>query len=310
LSREQLDTVLLQRAASRGVVIFQPARCVDLKAVGSVFRAIIESHDTGRTDEIAARIAIAAHGSWEIGGLPTQRRAVPHGGEDWLAFKAHFRRTSLADGLMPLLSFEDGYGGMVHCDDGRASLSCCIRRRRFERLQRLGGGPAGDAVLAHILESCPVLRPVLENAEIDGAWLSAGVIQPGIRPRYLNGVFVIGNAAGEAHPVVAEGISMAMQSAWLLVERLKSHRHDVPNDKVRQQLARSYSSAWRRAFAGRIHTAAAIAHWASCPRLVQATGPLLGTFPALVTWGARLSGKSHLVVETDSRQRDREWCSA
>src|SRR5207247_1535150 len=172
------------------------------------------------------------------------------------------------------------------------------------------GTSAGEKVLAHIVDSCPALRPVLENADIDGPWLSAGVIQPGIRPRYRDGVFVIGNAAGEAHPVVAEGISMAMQSAWLLVERLKSHRDTVHNVKTRHQLAHSYSTAWRRAFAPRIHVAAAIAHWASCPRLVQATGPLLDSFPALVTWGARLSGKSHFVVGNDPRARAMEWCGA
>jgi len=310
LSREQLDTILLQRAANCGVEVFQPARCVELRATGSGFRAIIESHGARQGKEIEARVAIAAHGSWDIGDLPTQRHAMPHRGGDWLAFKAHFRDTNLPAGLMPLLSFEDGYGGMVHCDGGRASLSFCIRRRRLERLVRQGGEAAGEAALAHILASCRVLRPVLEDAKIDGAWLSAGVIRPGIRRRYQHGVFVVGNAAGEAHPVVAEGISMAMQSAWLLVERLKSHRNDVRNNKVRHQLARSYSAAWRRAFAGRIRAAAAIAHWASCPVVVQAAGPLLGAFPALVTWGARLSGKSQLVVPDESRSRSMEWCDA
>jgi flavin-dependent dehydrogenase len=32
--------------------------------------------------------------------------------------------------------------------------------------------------------------------------------------------FLIGNIAGEAHPIVAEGISMAMQSGWLLARLL------------------------------------------------------------------------------------------
>ena len=166
------------------------------------------------------------------------------------------------------------------------------------------GQSAGEAVLLHILDSCPVLRPVLDGAAIDGPWLSAGVIQPGIRPRYRDGVFVIGNAAGEAHPVVAEGISMAMQSAWLLAERLKAHRGEIREAGIRDQVARSYSAAWRRAFAPRIHAAAAIAHWASWPGLVQATGPLLRCVSRLITSGAWLSGKSHLVVRDDSPTRN------
>ena len=35
---------------------------------------------------------------------------------------------------------------------------------------------------------------------------------------------MIGNAAAEAHPIIGEGISMAMQSAWFLCERLIGRR--------------------------------------------------------------------------------------
>jgi len=129
----------------------------------------------------------------------------------------------------------------------------------------------------------------------DGNWLSAGPIQPGIRPRYRDGVFVLGNAAGEAHPVVAEGISMAMQSAWLLAERLIPHRGDW-QPSIRDHVGCDYSTAWRRAFAPRIIAASAIAHWASRPRLDRATGPLLSLLPAIITWGARAAGKSQIVL--------------
>jgi flavin-dependent dehydrogenase len=162
-------------------------------------------------------------------------------------------------------------------------------------------------VLAHILESCPVLRPVLDGADVDGSWLSAGVIQPGIRQRYIDGTFVVGNAAGEAHPVVAEGISMAMQSAWLLAERLKAQRGDLHRPSVRNSIGRSYSAAWKLAFASRIYAAAVIAQWASRPRMVQVVGPLLAAFPGLVTWGAQLSGKSQVVVQDESHAQKTEW---
>ena len=122
---------------------------------------------------------------------------------------------------MPLLAFPGGYGGMVHSDSGRVSLSCCIRRDVLQAL-RTGGEPrsAAEAVFQHIRESCAGVRRSLERAVLDGAWLAAGPIAPGIRTRYADGIFRVGNAAGEAHPIVAEGISMAMQSAWLLAGAL------------------------------------------------------------------------------------------
>ena len=61
---------------------------------------------------------------------------------------------------------------------------------------------------------------VLTRAEVSGEWLAAGPIRPQVRSCGQDGVFLLGNAAGEAHPIVAEGISMAIQSAWLLCERL------------------------------------------------------------------------------------------
>ena len=296
LSREHLDSLLLARAASQGVDVRQPWRCAELTRDGDGYVCRIESQVTRQSSELRAGLVIAAHGSWELGPLVTQPQQVATHPHDLLAFKAHFREAALPPGLMPLLSFTDGYGGMVHCDHGQASLSCCLRRGRLERLQRVEGEPAGETVLQHILDSCPVLRPVLDKAIRDEPWLSAGPIRPGLRRCYRDGIFVVGNAAGEAHPVVAEGISMAVQSAWLLTQRLIAARTQLHERRVADEVGRLYEAEWRRCFAPRIRAAAAVAHWAMRPNLVNATIPFLRRWPGLLTWGARLSGKARLVI--------------
>ena len=296
LSREHLDSLLLARAASQGVDVRQPWRCAELTRDGDGYVCRIESQVTRQSSELRAGLVIAAHGSWELGPLVTQPQQVATHPHDLLAFKAHFREAALPPGLMPLLSFTDGYGGMVHCDHGQASLSCCLRRGRLERLQRVEGEPAGETVLQHILDSCPVLRPVLNQAIRDEPWLSAGPIRPGLRRCYRDGIFVVGNAAGEAHPVVAEGISMAVQSAWLLTQRLIAARTQLHERRVADEVGRLYEAEWRRCFAPRIRAAAAVAHWAMRPNLVNATIPFLRRWPGLLTWGARLSGKARLVI--------------
>ena len=297
LSREHLDSLLLARAASRGVDVRQPWRCAELTRDGDGYVCRIESQETRQSSELRVGLVIAAHGSWELGPLVTQPQHVASHPDDLLAFKAHFREAALPPGLMPLLSFADGYGGMVHCDHDQVSLSCCLRRGRLERLQRADGVSAGEAVLQHILDSCPVLRPVLDKAIRDEAWLSAGPIRPGLRPCYRDGLFVVGNAAGEAHPVVAEGISMAVQSAWLLTRRLISARSQLHERRVADEVGRLYQAEWRRCFAPRIRAATAVAHWAMRPKLVAATVPFLRRWPGLLTWGARLSGKARLVID-------------
>jgi flavin-dependent dehydrogenase len=301
LAREHLDALLLGQAARVGVDVRQPWSVIDFVQEGDAYlcstrpsSAVGIGSDGIRV--VRARIVVAAHGSWEPGRLPTQPRRPPPRPSDLLAFKAHFRGSELAEDLMPLLAFPGGYGGMVHCDGGRVSLSCCIRRDQLARLRRRRDAPAGSIALEHILESCRGVRQALEPAALDGAWLSAGPIRPGIRLAAPPGLFPVGNAAGEAHPVVAEGISMALQSAWLLTERLVLWRRQGGSISALDRVAQSYAAAWRRSFGMRLRVSQAAAHWAMRPGAVVGTLPAIRSFPTLLSWAARWSGKARCVV--------------
>lgn len=303
LARETLDTLLLHHAAGAGADVRQPWTATALERDGDGWRC--RAHPSGerscvsapRTADIEwrAAVVIAAHGSWDAGPLPTQPPRSSGRPRDLLGFKAHFCDSALPAGLMPLLSFPGGYGGMVHCDGGRVSLSCCVRREYLAAVRRRHPGDAGDAVLEHIRVSCRGVREALDGATRDGVWLAAGPIRPGIRLPRGDGLFLVGNAAGEAHPVVAEGISMAMQSAGLLAEHLQRWRDRGQSAAALPAVEAAYARDWRRSFAPRIRTAAGVAQWAMRPRLVAGAVPLIRRWPALLTWGARLSGKATTV---------------
>lgn len=295
LAREHLDTLLLARAAEAGVDVRQPYLAVALAEEGDGYRCRAECQPTRASVELRARVVVAAHGSWETGSLPTQVERQPARASDLFAFKAHFHNSDLPSGLMPLLAFPGGYGGMVHCDGGRVSLSCCVRRDCLARI-RGPGREAGEGVLEHIRESCRGVAHALAGASREGAWLAAGPIRPGIRLRGEHGIFTVGNAAGEAHPVVAEGISMAVQSAWLLAQRLIAWRDSGRSQAALRAVGEDYASAWRRHFASRLRASTVVAHWAMRPAAVAGMLPLLRGWPALLTWGARLSGKATRVV--------------
>ena len=293
LGREHLDSLLVERARLAGAVVIQPAAVRQLRNFDGEYLCAVD----GVSRCLLSRVVIAAHGYWEPGPLSTQPPASPVRPNDLLGFKAHFTDSDLPADLMPLLAFPGGYGGMVHTDGGRVSLSCCIRRDRLAKLrcprdesELLG---AGEALLDHILDSCRGVRDVLRGARRDGGWLAAGPLRPGIRVRPNGGLFAVGNAAGEAHPVVAEGISMAMQAAWLLAHRLIARG---PRSRCWNSVGREYARAWRRAFGPRLRAAAVYAHWAMRPAAVRAAMPLLRAFPSLLRWGARLSGKASRIV--------------
>jgi flavin-dependent dehydrogenase len=299
LGREHLDALLLRQAGSEGVEVRQPCSAIALSREGPLHACRVRCLRSGTTSDLRARVIVAAHGSWDPGPLPTQFvRHLPRPA-DLFGFKAHFRNSDLAADLMPLLVFPGGYGGMVHTDAGRVSLSCCIRRDRLQQLRQRFGSPetsAGEAVLAYVEESCHGVRHALAGAVREDVWLAAGPIRPGIRLRMAQGIFPVGNVAGEAHPLVAEGISIAMQSAWLLSQRLIAWSGQSRQANGLRRVGEDYAAAWRRSFAPRLHMAALLAHGVMQPALVAGALPLLRCFPGLLSWGARLSGKARRVV--------------
>ena len=289
LGRGTLDLLLMQRAASAGALVFQPATAMRLAPCTDGHACEVAAVSGPTT--LRARVVIAAHGSWER-DFRTPDRTIVHRASDLLAFKAHFFGGSLPSDLMPLIVFSGGYGGMVHSDGGRVSLSLCIRRDALTAARRIFRGvPAGDAVFAHIAASCRGVREALAGAERDGSWLAAGPIRPGILSAYVDDVFAVGNLAGEAHPIIAEGISMAIQSGRLLAAELTRHAGKLATETGRARAGAAFSAAWRGHFATRVHAAALFAGLVMRPG-ASALLPLVRRFPRILTIGASLSGKT------------------
>ncbi|AZO31124.1 NAD(P)/FAD-dependent oxidoreductase [Mesorhizobium sp. M1B.F.Ca.ET.045.04.1.1] len=296
LGRDVLDTLLRDAARSAGAEVFQPWRVVAVERDGAIQAVRIRAGEKSSDEAtiLRAPVIVAAHGSWEPGPLPSQlgKSSRP---SDLLGFKAHFTGSSLPPDLMPLLTFPGGYGGMVLADHGRMSISCCIRRDMLTRLrgslarERGGHVSAAEAVEHHIMATCRGAREALEQAHLDGPWLAAGPIRPGIRAGYEADIFRIGNAAGESHPIIAEGISMALQSGWLLVQELGAA---ASGQRGREAAGRRYEAAWRGLFSTRVLAAEAIARIALGPGGAALMEVVVRNFPQALTLGARLSGKT------------------
>ena len=281
LGREHLDVLLRNASARVGATVMQPAEVVALRAREDGHQLTVRRGDA--VDVIGARIVIVACGSWNTKGpftLNARRQAA-----DLFAFKAHLRGSRLAQGLMPLLAFPGGYGGMVHSDDGRLTLSCCIRRDALARAREIHGGKAGEAVLRHVLGSTAGARYALRGATVEEQILATGPLHPGIRARYRAGLFFVGNVAGEAHPIIAEGISMAIQSGWLLAHHLLSSGPAA---------GPLYARDWMRRFAPRLRAASVFAWLAMNDHSRTIATRLIRAYPGILTVGARLSGKSDL----------------
>lgn len=295
LGRDQLDLLLRDAAVQAGAQLHQPAELVAIHRDGDGHFCTLR--DKNGEQEFIARVIVAASGSWNAKG-PLALSADDSAPSDLFAFKALFRGGALPDNLMPLIAFPGGYGGMVHTDGGRTSLSCCLRRDALAKARVLHGGKAADAALAHICASTLGVRRALKGTVPDGAFLSTGPIRPGIRPRYASGVFATGNIAGEAHPIIAEGISMAIQSSWLLSQRLIAAGPKM-SAAQQMQIGADYARAWRSQFSMRIHVAALFANLAMRDETRALCKEVITRFPRLLTWGARISGKAKMIYRLD-----------
>jgi 2-polyprenyl-6-methoxyphenol hydroxylase-like FAD-dependent oxidoreductase len=291
LGREHLDTALLDAAADAGAQVFQPWSAVGAEEDDEGCRVTISDREGRSTRLLDARVVVAAHGSWEPGSLPSHPRPLKHGSPDLLGFKAHFTGTRLPPGLMPLVLFPGGYGGMVHADAGRTSFSCCVRRDALGRCRRAHRGlAAGEALVLHIAESCRGVREALEGARREAAWLSAGPIRPGVRNVGRGRIFTVGNLAGEAHPLVAEGISMAIQSGWLAAQAIAAEESTAAGLAAARE---RYAREWRSHFARRVRASSLFALLTTSRATAAASVAAMGGAPSILTWGARASGKTH-----------------
>lgn len=276
LGREVLDEMLLRHAADCGAEVLQPLAAMNLirRPEGFVCHAAARRGAPGV--EVETRSVIAAHGSWEPGALDTQPPHLIPAPSDLLGFKADLGSGAVPPNTIVLAPFPGGYAGLVERGAGQATFACCVRRDALERMRaETPGMPAGETVFRH--------APKTQSLQRKGPWLAAGPLRPGTRPLYRDGVFTVGNAAGEAHPVVGEGIAMAMQSAALLCRPLGAA---LQYGYSQAAVTREYARGWRRNFAFRLWASARFAQLVLHPSSVET---LLACAPSLLGAAARIN---------------------
>ena len=300
LDRETLDTVLLDQARAAGASVLQPWSVQTIQGGPGAWHCELKAQASAALQRLRAPLLIDAHGAWEA--LPSRlahptRRQPLRSAADLFAFKATFTGAAHATDSISVLALDGGYGGMVVAGGGVSTLACCIRRDRLSALRSAEPGlRAGDAVQAWLLRESGGVSQALQGATRVGHWLAAGPIDPGVRVGPADEMFCIGNAAGEAHPILGEGISMALQSAALLCRHLLADAQFVcgPTAAAQAVIQRRYAADWQREFTPRLRVAAIFAHAAMHRRSATLLLALARRWPGLLTSGARWGGKVRL----------------
>lgn len=292
MRRAHLDLLLLDRARHCGATIFQPWLATSIEGSAGHFRCHIRKTGAAESLVLSAPLLIDAHGSWQALQQDNRERQS-HGQGDLLAFKADFTGTGLEQGVLPVLSFPGGYGGMVVTDHGAVTIAFCIQRRTLAQARAgFPGHRPQESAAQWVMSHCEAVRQMLHGAAQETKWVAAGPIHPGIRiGQASQSAFPVGNAAGETHPIIGEGVSMALQSAVLLADLIAPHKEWASDPRWQATMRREYASAWRGHFTNRIRLAALFAHTAMRPAMCRSLFPLLQRYPGLLSQFARWSGK-------------------
>lgn len=132
LGRETLDSLMLEQARLCGALVFQPCSVQSINGTAGDWNCEVKALESNALFILQAPILIAAHGSCESIQSDRPQRRLVRKASDLFAFKANFSNAVLDEGLISVLSFNGGYGGIVVAGGGLTTLACCIRRDRLE----------------------------------------------------------------------------------------------------------------------------------------------------------------------------------
>ncbi len=308
MSRDVLDKMLLEQAATLGARVLQPCHVTGVH--GNAAEGFIVSTSTG--GPIKARSVVLAHGLAQRGAMDGRDGVTQRGG--YMCFKCHMEGCAIDGETIAIGGARGLYAGLVRTSDGgewhdtfvarpfqavndpsggspvarvetrpRYTLAFVVNSRQ---IAQLGGG--AEAHLQHLIKGNRGLRMALMNARRIGPWYASGPMAPGVRRIYHDGRFFVGNAAGEVHALVGEGMTLAMRGAMRLAESVIAI--DPSLNKL-DAIGRAYEKVWNREFRGRYRAANIFAHLMVRPGLASVAAGLLDAFPALLDYCVVRSGK-------------------
>jgi flavin-dependent dehydrogenase len=207
LSREALDTALVQEAVNAGATFLPYAEAALQPEIGVERKVLLRGRNT--TGTAVARVVVAADGLAgrflqklpEFDPVVALRAAVGAG------TIVEAAPNGFCEGTIYMACGPGGYVGVVRLEDGRLDVAAALEIGQVRRC----GSPATLA------------RKILTGAGL----LALGDLPPsawqGTAPltrhrRYVAGerLFVVGDAAGYVEPFTGEGIGWAMQGALLM----------------------------------------------------------------------------------------------
>jgi len=260
IRRSLFDHALLEHARTCGVEVFENETVHEITSDRRVITSL---------GSYQARTAIiGADGRHSVTARSAGLVRKLSGGNEHIAFQAHFRAPPALDGRVQLHLFHGGYCGVVRVDAERANL-CIVTDRRGARFHN-----DCEALFAHTVRQNPHFRSLGIDPEPLEPLHSTHPLQRPMNVPARNGVFLVGDALRVMEPFTGQGILFALRTAEIVAEAIGSPSQPERNyaaDVTTLYRQRGRTNEWLRRVMYR-------------ERAARAVVPLVRRIPGLARW--------------------------
>jgi len=212
LRRFDLDQILLQKAGSEGVSLFQNSRVRSIRKESNEWD--LETDRGGIVEHLRARVLIGADGrnSWVAHHLGMVTAKSTRGRS--VGFQVRLTTSGKIDGKVEIHLFPGGYAGVVGLGDHTITLGFAIDKGSLRQRH------STERLLDSHLSVNPYLKEILRRSEVVGAMRSTYPVYFPPRRSYGERILLVGDAARVNEPVTGEGIYFAMKSGELAAQAI------------------------------------------------------------------------------------------
>ena len=270
ISRYTLDDHLCQIARKWGVTVLENCKVLDVQITDDVVTEI--STSIGR---YRAQLVCGSFGKY----APTFAKSpdkITNQLPNYIGVKYHIE-TDLAADRIELHNFKDGYCGISKVDLNRY---CLCYLSKSSNLRRSGNDL--KAMEESVLYKNPFLKKYFTQSTFlfDKPLVISNVyFHP--KETYLNGMFLLGDAAGAITPLCGNGMSMALHGSRIAAENIQLF---LENKISRNEMESIYSTQWKQQFARRLKTGRIIQGLFGKPATTNLFVKTAALFPSLTRW--------------------------
>ncbi len=234
VSRQLLDTLLLDRVKAAGVGVYEGAQVRNLYNHGGGFNVLVDHYGDNLQLNICARHIIDASG-----------HRSPQGGlkNIQLGIAALYENMPQASGRVMLHCCQGGHVGINPFENQQVNVCYVVDAKHFETKDR-----DPQRILADWVQENPHLRKVMQGAKRVSSWKAVYIPRRKTVTLFENGVWRAGDVAAFIDTATGGGISVALLSGQLLAMALTEYERDEDRLKVyTHEYLRHFS--WQRRLA-------------------------------------------------------------